>query len=64
MLKLIANQLVDVYALLWAIGYCYISQPIMHWYRRHRHDADYFTHLGWMVGFLVSIMLFIWGIAQ
>lgn len=58
------DKLLDAWALLWAIGYIYFAKPVTQWYKRHRRDADYFTHLSWIAGFMVSIMLFIWGISQ
>ena len=64
MLKRIADQLVNVYALIWAIGYCCIADPVKRWYTKHRFNADYFAHMGWLVGLLVSIIMILWGTAQ
>lgn len=58
------EKLVNLYALVWAMGHLYIVRPVSRWYKRHRRDADYFAHMGWLVGFMVSIMLILWGIAQ
>lgn len=58
------DRLIDIYALLWAMCWVYIRRPIRHWYRRHRNNPDYFTHLGWLVGVLVSIMMILWGMAK
>lgn len=58
------DKLINVYAVVWAIGYLWFVAPIRRWYRRHQRDADYFAHLGWMVGLLVGIMMIFWGLAQ
>jgi len=62
--KRAADGLVNLYAVVWAIGYCYFGNPIKQWYRRHQHDADYFTHMGWLVGFAMAVIMIIWGVAQ
>lgn len=58
------DKLVNIYAVIWAIGYLWFVVPIRRWYRRHRRDADYFTHMGWLVGVLVAIMMIFWGMAK
>ena len=58
------DKLVNIYAVIWAIGYLWFVVPIRRWYRRHRRDADYFTHMGWLVGVLVDIMMIFWGMAK
>lgn len=58
------DRLINIYAMIWAIGYLWFAVPIRRWYRRHRRDAEYFTHLGWKVGLLVGLMLILWGLEQ
>lgn len=58
------DKLINIYAVIWAVGYLWFVIPIRHWWRRHRRDADYFAHLGWKVGLLVSLMLILWGTRQ
>ena len=58
------DKLVNIYAVIWAIGYLWFVVPIRRWYRRHRRDADYFTHMGLLVGVLVAIMMIFWGMAK
>lgn len=58
------DKLINIYAVIWAIGYLWFVVPIRRWYRRHRRDADYFTHMGWLVGVLVAIMMIFWGMAK
>ena len=41
------DKLINIYAVIWAIGYLWFVVPIRRWWRRHRRDADYFAHLGW-----------------
>ena len=56
------DVLVNVWALLWAIGYTYFVEPVQRWYRRHCHDDAYFNRVGWLIGFMLTIMLLLWGI--
>lgn len=58
------DKLINIYAVIWAIGYLWFVVPIWRWWRRHRRDADYFANLGWKVGLLVSLMLILWGTRQ
>jgi hypothetical protein len=58
------DKLINVYVVVWAIVYLWFVAPIRRWYRRHRRDADYFTHLGWIIGMLVGVMMIFWGKAQ
>lgn len=58
------EKLINFYSLVWAIGYLGVVRPVKRWYRRHRRDADYFSHLGWLVGLVLSIILILWGLAQ
>lgn len=58
------DKLINIYAVIWAIGYLWFVVPIRRWWRRNRRDADYFAHLGWKVGLLVSLMLILWGTRQ
>lgn len=58
------DRLANAYAVVYAIIYLYIAAPVRRWYIKHRRDADYFAHMGWLVGFLVSIMMILWGIAK
>lgn len=58
------DKLINIYAVIWATGYLWFVVPIRRWYRRHRRDADYFTHMGWLVGILVGIMMIFWGMAK
>ena len=58
------DKLINIYAVIWATGYLWFVVPIRRWSRRHRRDADYFTHMGWLVGVLVGIMMIFWGMAK
>ncbi len=58
------DKLINIYAVIWAMGYLWFVIPIRRWWRQHRRDADYFAHLGWKVGLLVSLMLILWGTRQ
>ena len=58
------DKLVNIYALVWAMCYLHIVRPAQRWHRRHRRDADYFTHMGGLVGVLVAIMMILWGMAR
>lgn len=58
------DKLINIYAVIWAMGYLWFVIPIRRWWRRHRRDADYFTHMGWLVGILVGIMMIFWGMAK
>ena len=54
------DRFVNAYALIYAIGYVYFADPIRRWYRRHRRDADYWTHLGWLTGLIASLIMILW----
>ena len=56
------DSLVNAYALVWAMGYLYIHVPVRRWYRRHRRDADYFTHVGWVTGMVLGALMIAWGV--
>lgn len=58
------EKLINLYSVVWAIGYLGIVRPARRWYRRHRRDADYFAHMGWLVGLLASILMIFWGLSQ
>lgn len=51
-----------IYELIWAAGWVYVAHPLRAWYRRHRRDVEYFAHLGWVTGLLMSIMMILWGL--
>ena len=59
-----ADRLENAWALVWAMGYLYIGRYVKRWWRRHRRDADYFTHMGWLAGFVLGLILILWGTAQ
>ena len=50
--------------LLWGMLYFYCIYPVRRWWRRHKHDADYLAHVGWLVGFWLSIILIWWGVTR
>lgn len=54
------ERVINAWAFLWALGYLYIAVPIWCWYRVHRFDADYFMHLGFAVGLILSVIILIW----
>lgn len=58
------ERLINIYALIWAMGYTYIVHPIQRWHKRHRRDTEYFYHMGILIGLMVSVMLILWGLAQ
>jgi len=60
----VIDRLVNVYAVVYAMIYLYIAAPVRRWYMKHRRDADYFTHMGGLVGVLVAIMMILWGMAR
>lgn len=58
------EDLVEAYALVYAVIYEHMALPIFKWYSDHRWDADYWTRTGWLVGFFVSIIMIFWGTVQ
>ena len=56
MLKRIADRLVTVYCVLFALLFVVLPAA----YRRH--NADYYTHLGFVVGLLVAAFMIAWGV--
>lgn len=58
------TQIETVWALAYATAYIHIAGPVYRWWYRHRRDADYWSHLGRLVGLFVGILLSIWGTAQ
>lgn len=56
MLKRIADRLVTVYCVLFAI--LFVVLPAVY----RRHNADYYTYLGFVVGLLVAAFMIAWGV--
>lgn len=56
MLKRIADRLVTVYCVLFAILFVVLPAA----YRRH--NADYYAHMGFVVGLLVAAFMIAWGV--
>lgn len=56
MLKRIADRLVTVYCVLFALLFVVLPAA----YRRH--NADYYAHMGFAVGLLVAAFMIAWGV--
>ena len=54
MIKRITDRLVIVYAVLYAI----FAVLLPAWYKRH--NADYYAHLGFFVGLVLSAIIIAW----
>lgn len=54
-----ARRMMDKLVIAYAMVFALFALYIVPWYKRHRLDADYWTHLGWLVGLVGSLILII-----
>ncbi len=54
-----AKRAMDKLVIAYAMVFAFFALFIVPWYRRHRLDADYWWHLGLLVGLIGSLILII-----